>query len=597
VKETMKIVFLHGIGDGDPGFGWLDGLNRGLTQAGFDAVDRDHVIAPRYSSILTTDGISAELPDVTYKPRNEAVARREFERRQARVERQLRLKFGVRSFGFNQLIPELIWGAVPQYVVGNVPLFDLPQVRRYVSREGVRGAVMRHILDHLPTYGDVMIIGHSLGSVIAIDLLDHLHPDLHVARFITIGSPANIRALHEGSERLLKKFPYSRVDDWSNFLNNHDIVTGGRGLASIFPGAQDFMLGITGHAAGGYLSDAAVAGLVADTIYPRREVTPAVSGTHVRMTDAQASALLIQHFSEAVAGHIKDDDRGERYRSAVKLLRDDLAAQLAQQARAGHLLAPELGELMAGELPALPQRWEIDEAVGSLVALTLANCVEPYDIKVEKESIAALEDISSALGFTRQTGKTIGIAVNDVRGCIAGKDHIAWSRVLTAAAGLALVAAAPVGLAAAAPAGVFGAAAITSALAGFGPGGMIGGLATLGGLAGTGAAITTAAAVASPHHDPAPNLAKLTLRVAVEHARHLLDMPHEGTVLWYDLADFESRISAMINRLEPLNDPDSLKLIQLRAAKVAVQALIRFMDEKDLSPRALTASEEESVEA
>ncbi len=97
-------------------------------------------------------------------------------------------------------------------------------MRRYVRDDRVRADVMNHINDFLPTYGDVLLIGHSLGSVIAIDLLDHLAEDVHVRRFITIGSPANIRALHEGSDRLLKKFPYARVDDWSNFLNVRDMA-------------------------------------------------------------------------------------------------------------------------------------------------------------------------------------------------------------------------------------------------------------------------------------------------------------------------------------------------------------------------------------
>ena len=48
----MKVVFLHGIGDGDPEYGWLTGLNRGLAQAGHAPVDRDQVIAPRYGSYL-----------------------------------------------------------------------------------------------------------------------------------------------------------------------------------------------------------------------------------------------------------------------------------------------------------------------------------------------------------------------------------------------------------------------------------------------------------------------------------------------------------------------------------------------------------------
>jgi hypothetical protein len=48
----MNLVSLHGIGDGDPAFAWLDGLNRGLMQAGHESFDRKQVIAPRYSSYL-----------------------------------------------------------------------------------------------------------------------------------------------------------------------------------------------------------------------------------------------------------------------------------------------------------------------------------------------------------------------------------------------------------------------------------------------------------------------------------------------------------------------------------------------------------------
>lgn len=36
----MKVVFLHGIGDGDPKYGWLDSLNRGLMQACHEPIDR-----------------------------------------------------------------------------------------------------------------------------------------------------------------------------------------------------------------------------------------------------------------------------------------------------------------------------------------------------------------------------------------------------------------------------------------------------------------------------------------------------------------------------------------------------------------------------
>ncbi|OBA90702.1 hypothetical protein A5642_12245 [Mycolicibacterium mucogenicum] len=593
----MKVVFLHGIGDGDPNFNWLDGLNRGLTQAGHEPIDRQQVIAPRYSSYLRTEGRSAKLPPLTYKPKDELTARREFERRQARVQRFLRTQPGTKPFGFD-VLSDPLHDIASEFVVNHLSVANLDQVKRYVRDEKVRADVMNHILDFLPSYGDIMLIAHSLGSVIAIDLLDHLHENLHVRRFITIGSPANIRALHEGSERLLKKFPYARVDDWSNFLNVRDVVTGGRGLARIFPGAQDFLLnGIAGHGADTYLGDAAVTALVADALYPAKDVVPASADIAVRLGEAEASTLLLQHFAEAVARNIKDNDRAERYRATLKILRDDLAAQIAHQAASGRLLAPEMLELMNGTLPRLPHRWEMHEAVSELVVLALTNCVTPYEVDTGEATTKALEDISVELGFRRHLGVTVTQAIKDVQSAINGKGGVPWGRVLTAAAGVALLAAGPVGLAMAAPAGAFGGAAIVGSLAAFGPGGMVGGLGMLGGLAGAGGAAAAAAAAAGPGTPMAgPNLEKLTMRVAAEHARKLLDLPYD-TQLWYQLTNFEGHVSAVINRLQPYNDPKSPRLTQLGVANTAINALLQFMIEKGLSPASLTDGEQRSIEA
>ncbi len=593
----MKIVFLHGIGDGDPQSEWLEGLNRGLTQEGHAPVSRDQVIAPRYSSFLKTYGRSGKLPPLTYKPRDEHIARRKFERQQARVQRMLRLQHSVRTFGFNKL-PEVLWENVPEKVFEHLPILDLDQVRSYVRDDKVRADVMNHILDHLPTYGDVVLVAHSLGSVIAIDLLDHLHENLHVRRFITIGSPASIRALHEGSERLLKKFPYARVDDWSNFLNVHDVVTGGRGLASTFPGAQDFVLNsISGHSADIYLGDKAVTDLVANALYPTKSVAKSSSAIAARMSEGEASILLLQHFAEAVVRNIKDSEKQERFRATLKLLREDVAEQLLHQQTAGQMLAPEMTELINGHLPPLPHRWEFHEAIGEMVVLALTNCVTPYEIDPGDAQMRALPDIAVELGFTRQTGKTVGSAITDVQACLNRKGGAPWGRVLTAAAGVALLASGPVGLAIAAPAGAFGAAALTGGLAAFGPGGMVGGLAMLGGLAGTGAATAAVAAVGgSGAGVAAPNLASLMMRIAIEHARKLLDLPHD-TTLWYQVTDFESQISAALNRLEPFNDPKSEKLAQLKHARAAVNDLLRFMIEHGLSPAAITDGEPKALQS
>lgn len=587
----MKVIFLHGIGDGDPSYEWLTGLNRGLEQAGHPPLGRDEVIAPRYTGYLKTDGIRAKLPPVTYKPKEEAASRREFERRQARLQRNLRLSPGVRWFGFDQFIPDRAREAVAPLLVGATDILNLDQVRRYIREESLRGAVMNHILDHLPTYGEIILVGHSLGSVVAIDLLDHLPPELHVRRFITIGSPASIKALHDGSDRLLKRFPYARVDDWSNFFSRSDIVTGSRGLAALFPGAQDFEVAASDHGADRYLGEPAVAGLIAELLYPSKDLVPASSDVVVRMSDPEASMLLMHHFAEAVANKLKDKERATRYRSVMQLMRDDLAAQLKQRALAGQALSFEMQQLSNGALPDLPHRWELHEAVAELVVLALTNCIAPYEIDVGEAPMLALEDGAALMGFQRSHGTKVAAAIKEVQAALGGRGGVPWGKVLTAAAGLALIAAGPIGLAAAAPAGVFGGAAIAGGLAAFGPGGMVGGLAMLGGLAGAGAAVAAAAVAggADPSSD-GPNLAKLILAVATERARSMLELPVD-TTLWYQLTGFESQVSAALNRLTAFADEKTPRVSQLAQAQVAVNALIRFAIEQGLAPAAIADGE------
>ena len=593
---VVKIVFLHGIGDGDPKSSWLDGLDRGLEQAGFGAVNRDMVIAPHYSSFLKTNGIGAKLPPVTYKPRDDSASRRGFERRQAKVQRKVGLEGGVRTFGFN-IVPGQVLAPLQQVAIGSLSLFDLPQVRKYVRDEPVRGAILRHILDHLPTSGEIILIGHSLGSVIAIDLLDHLPENVHVRRFITVGSPANVQAVHDGSERLLKKFPYGRVDDWSNFLDVRDVVTGGRGLATTFPGAQDFVIDNgASHASGAYLGHRALAMLVADVLYPSNEVAIRTSDIAVRLNDNQASMLLMLHYAHAVQRNVKDKELAERYGHALDIVQDNIVAQIEQAASAaGQPVAVELQQLVSGHLPMIPHRWEIHEVVGELVVLALTNIIDPYELEIGNAPRDALADIAVELGFVRQLGKTVSTALEDVQKCLDSRGGVPWGRVITAAVGLALVAAGPVGLVMAAPATAFGAAAITGGLAAFGPGGMVGGLAMLGGLASTGAAVAaTAAAGGGAPDQPITDSTTLILRVSTEHAHKMLGLPYDES-LWYQLADVETKLSARINRLTAFSDPKSGQLLQLQAAKSTITKLMAFMLDRGLAPRAIEAATAEKA--
>lgn len=256
----------------------------------------------------------------------------------------------------------------------------------------------------------------------------------------------------------------------------------------------------------------------------------------------------------------------------------------------GQPVATELHQLVSGHLPMLPHRWEVHEAVGELVVLALTNIIDPYELDAGSAPRDALADIAVELGFTRDLGAKVRIALEEVQKCLDSRGGVPWGRVITAAVGLALVAAGPVGLVMAAPATAFGAAALTGGLAAFGPGGMVGGLAMLGGLASTGAAVAATAAVGGGAPDqPITDSTTLILRVSTEYARKLLDLPYDEA-LWYQLVDVETKLSARINRLTEFSDQKSGQLSQLLAAKSTITKLMAFMLDRGLSPRAIEAA-------
>jgi len=583
----MKIVYLHGIGDGDPDRGWLDGLNDALRAAGHPVIDEQMIVAPRYASLLKTKGLKAKEPKIEYKEKKGSRSRRDFELRQAEVRRLLQHDSGVATFGFGG-VPDFLAGAARNFGAKNLPIFDLPMVKQYVNDDGCRAAILSFLRDQLPTRGEIILIGHSLGSVIAIDLLDQLPPEVRVRRFITIGSPANCAELYGKRKHLLNKVPYELVDDWSNFFSYGDPVPMGRGLAAIFPGAQDFAvsLGRGVHGAKRYLAQPSIARLIANVLYPSNGLVPAGSDIVVRLSDDEFGELTKWHFAWTLLTHIADADRQNRYRGALTTVQQDVIAQLRQRAISGTPIPPELHAFLSNpdRLPDLPQdRLELRDAISLLIVLSATNFIDPYEIDTADAARKTVPDMLSKVGFSRGYAAQINTALDDVDGAVTGRGGLPLGKIGIAAAGLALMAAGPIGLAVAAPAGAFGGAAITGALASFGPGGMVGGLSMLGGLAASGAGLAAAAAFSGSAPDAvALNVTQLRLQVAAAYAHHLLKLP-EDRELWHKLTILETQVAAELNRLETFSDPKTERVQHLRAAKTTVAKLLTFLTDKQIA--------------
>lgn len=604
--STPKVVFLHGVGDGDPDMDWLTALNAGLYERGFGSLQRADVIAPRYSDLLLDPSSNKPLPKFAHRSKDDDESRHRYEMRQAQIQRQLQKDPDVKTYGLGKL-PDSFAHHGAAALVKAAP-GPLKAVQNYVTNDGVRGAVLGRVLQEIRgVRGDIVLVAHSLGSVVAIDLLDHLPDHVHVRRFVTIGSPAHSKALHRDAERLLKKFPYSRVDDWSNFVCPWDPVTVGRGLTSLFPAAQDFQVRLDdltaakvavagAHDSIRYLRHEAIAGLVGEALWPDPE--PSYGGganIAARLDDGDALRLLVAQFNRQVVARISDQDVKRRYGYAAQLLRDADVAGARQLIADGRPVPMELQALAQGRIPTLPLRWSEVEMVRHMAVLATANNTAPYEIDCGDAQLDVLPHFAMDLGLSSRIGDAVKTAIVEVR-CSALESKNSGGRFgdssarrwLIGAAGLALLAAAPIGLMVAIPAGLSGAAAFTSMLAAFGPGGMIGGLASVGGLATTGTLMATVAATVGSTNRILEDPRTLVARVAAEHALKELDLPYDEA-LWSRVTEMDNQLNAEIRRLEAFSDEASPRLAQLRSGHEVLDRLLDFMFENGLGPTAISA--------
>jgi pimeloyl-ACP methyl ester carboxylesterase len=113
-------------------------------------------------------------------------------------------------------------------------------VAAYLDREPVRTGVLNAVLETVPTDGEVVLVAHSLGTVVAMDLIEKLPPRVSVPLLVTTGSPLGMDSVHK---RLLAGGPRqpARVGTWLNAWAAADAVAIGCPLADTWAGVQDVL--------------------------------------------------------------------------------------------------------------------------------------------------------------------------------------------------------------------------------------------------------------------------------------------------------------------------------------------------------------------
>lgn len=115
----------------------------------------------------------------------------------------------------------------------------LPDLHGYFFG-GKRGVVQKRLTDclnSLPKDSKVCLIAHSMGSIIALDVILNDPNCRPINTFVTIGSPLGITVVKEqlGVNKVTRKALPRRIKRWFNFYDRLDIVALDSDLADEFP--------------------------------------------------------------------------------------------------------------------------------------------------------------------------------------------------------------------------------------------------------------------------------------------------------------------------------------------------------------------------
>jgi pimeloyl-ACP methyl ester carboxylesterase len=247
-----SLVFIHGrhADRGD----WLGAVDCGLRAGGrtllppgVTAVEVD------YADVL--HDVLASTPDT---PVERGRRSRTFHRHQRMV------RLSMHPFTDRPRSP---YDFFPKELVTRALMSRMPEIQRYRDQPEVRAAVRARVLEQLPP-GDLIVVAHSLGSVVAFDMMHFLPEDTHVELLLTIGSPMARRPWRQTLWEYRGHFPTGQVSTWVNLVNKGDWVTAGDGIHLWFPQAIDTFasLGLGKHGETHYLASAPAGVAIGDAL-------------------------------------------------------------------------------------------------------------------------------------------------------------------------------------------------------------------------------------------------------------------------------------------------------------------------------------------
>ncbi len=579
-----------------------------MIRTGHPSLDSIRIIAPKYAHALKGFDEPEELPRRTVKnPSREAARlyRREFEGRLSGIENRIGRQD--EEHVVNEMIGNTARPAIDAAADLALIHKSFEQAANYLKSEQIRAQVLNRILAKLPESGKIVIVAHSLGSVIAADLLLRLPVGMEVSAMVTIGSPlANGKfSLNDLRESLSD--PPNNLDWWVNFRNAWDPVATRRGLSSVFNWLLDHMIN-TGfnankpgpHAATVYLSHDTVAETIGYALFGSRskEVVLVASAMDVELDDVETKALLGIRYGHLIKNQLAADIR-HRYLAALRAVQAQTVSDL--RVRNAYLKRPMPAQISRLDFDSSTPKSLLPEpvlnhlgltkeaAVELLTALAATNVIAPFEISTKDAEQRAMEEIAGEIGLMKKFGSDVLDASKLAQGILRDNPNLQWVKVGAVLAGAAALVVGTGGLALAAAPGLAGAAVVTSALASFGPGGMIGGLITAGALVGGGGILvgtgggTIVTGLSGSETSAEEFEGVVSLKLAAEILRNCQDVENDPNV-WHLLEGVETRVNRLHERLDEISDPKAPAVRELAKKLIIVKRALKYMRDNGLEP-------------
>jgi pimeloyl-ACP methyl ester carboxylesterase len=386
---TPTLVYLHGIGS-EHDDAWRDVVSAALAEVGYPGLlDGVDCRSPKYPNTLR---YPSDENHVLPPQMSSHVSRSERDELRWRVERataDLERALGTHAAGWTMPLAAETVPAVMKVI---------PQARRYLEDEATRANTLHRVLAALPESGPIVLMAHSLGTVIAADLLTRLPAGIEVTGVITMGSPAGHLAVHRRSDRLeVLREPLPQVAWWLNVWGGADPVTGLRGISHRFPWVLDIMLPGVRHPMENYLGSATVATAVGRALFGSwdRGLSLVESLPEPEIDDVELNGYLLLTYAHFIAEHLPNKQQA-RFRGALEVVRADLTARL------------ELTDTGEPPDPARLRTLSKSTALMPLLGVAMTNPAAPYDNAISTAARrAALHDLAVWIGLYSGYGRTL----------------------------------------------------------------------------------------------------------------------------------------------------------------------------------------------